>query len=118
MAVINPQTIPAAGGQPTYTACNVGGDSIPNNGAVKLLFKNTSGGALHVTLDSPAVDNFGVSGSALDVTFTVPAGAGNAGAMPFITPDMSTRRFNDVNNRVQLTYPDGITGLSVAAVYA
>lgn len=93
------------------TAANVGGDSFPNNGHVALLVENTSGGSLSVVADAPNPDNFGVVDASHDRTMTVPAG------QTILFPTFSESRFNDANQRVQLTYPGGVTGLKVRPIY-
>jgi hypothetical protein len=88
-------------------AATLAGDSFPNSGRTYVVFENTSGGPLGVNFDSPAVDNFGFSGNALDVLKSVPAGEKR------IFGPFSQGRHNDSNERVQMTYPDGVTGLKV-----
>jgi len=92
-------------------AADVAGDSFPNAGGhAKLIAENSSGGTLHITVDSPRADNFGFSGNALDVTLTVAAGK------TMIFGPFPANRHNDNNERVQLAYPDGVTGLKIKLV--
>jgi hypothetical protein len=109
MAILNPQTIAPTGTTITFVAAAAGGDSFQNNGYQKVHFKNTTGAPITVNVDTPNPDNFGVVNNALDITVTVPANAVNFTAGPF-----RTDRHNDANGRVQLTYPGGVTGLTVA----
>ena len=85
-----------------------GGDSFQNDGATALYVKNGSGGALTVSADAPNADNFGIINDAHDNVASIPAGAERLlGPFP-------PGRFNDANGRVQLTYPGGVTTLTVA----
>jgi hypothetical protein len=114
MAILTVGSVPHPAGldlsDDQYAAATLAGDSFPNSGSTYLFAKNSSGGALDIVADSPRPDNFGFSGNALDVTMSVPAGKTRVfGPFP-------ENRHNDNNNRVQLTYPGGVTGLTVKVV--
>jgi hypothetical protein len=109
MAQLSVSTINPATGLVVSTlgACNAGGDSFPNSGRTFLAVKNGSGGALTVLLDNPNPDNFGYTGTALDQTLSVAAGETRIFG-PFLPA-----RFNDANGLVQMTYPGGVTSLTL-----
>lgn len=111
MAILTQQNNAVAGTVITMAAAAAGGDSFDNNGASRVLIRNASAGVLTVAIDAPGTDNFGVTGNEHDIPpQNIPAG----GIMilgPF-RPD----RFNDVNGRVQMTYPAGVTTLTVAVI--
>ncbi|MGH9907774.1 MAG: hypothetical protein ACRD8U_19575 [Pyrinomonadaceae bacterium] len=108
MAVLAVQDTTIAGVTPAAATLAVGGDSFPNNGHVVLEIVNAAGGALTVKADDLGSPN---PGSALqfdpDVQISVPAGQRR------IWGPFPTFRFNDDNGRVNLTYPGGITSLSI-----
>lgn len=108
MAVLAVQDTSLTGVTPAAATLAAGGDSFPNNGNVVLEIVNGAGGALTVKADDQGSSN---PGNALqfdpDVQISVPAGQRRVwGPFPAF-------RFNDVNGRVNLTYPGGITSLSI-----
>lgn len=107
MAILSEQKIALTGTVVTFAPAAAGGDSFVNTGYQKLRVKNAGAGPITVTVDTPNPDNFGVVGAALDITFTVAAGA-EVTAGPF-----DPARHNDVNGRTQLAY-SGVTSLTVA----
>jgi hypothetical protein len=108
MAVLAEQKIARTGTQVVPVAAAVGGDSFVNTGYQRIRAVNVSGGPLTINVDTPNPDNFGVVNNALDETINVPAGQ-TIDAGPF-----DPARHNDANNRTQLTYPGGVTGLTIA----
>ena len=108
MALLTQQNVVTGGTVITMAAATLGGDSFQNSGVQRVLLRNASGGALTVAVDAPGRDNFGVVGDEHDTEIEVPAGA-IVSAGPF-----RTDRYNDTNGRVQLTYPDGVTSLTIA----
>ena len=111
MAVLTPQNTAVAGTVVTMAAASAGGDSFDNNGEFRVLVRNASGGALTITFDAPGTDNFGVTGNEHDITAVSIA----AGAIMRFGP-FRTDRFNDSNGRVQITYPGGVTSLTIAVL--
>jgi hypothetical protein len=114
MSLRSPSSVPHPGGlrieSGQLSAADVSGDSFPNTGRTYVIYENSSGGSLDASVDAPAVDNFGFSGNALDVTLTIPAGQTKLfGPFP-------ENRHNDANRRVQVTYPGGVTGLKIAVL--
>jgi hypothetical protein len=92
----------------TGTTPNVGGDDCATGQGVFLLVKNTSGGALTVTLATPQVVDGDLTVS--DRTFTVAATTGQS-VIP--VPDLYR---SPSTGRAAITYPGGVTGLTVAVV--
>lgn len=116
MAVLSVQSIPMTGAVVTYAAAANGGDSFPNGGTVRVRARNASAGAKGVNVEGQGVDNFGIShATAFDMLVSIPAAAGGIPGEKTFGP-FPTNRFNDVNNRVQLAYPDGEADLSIAVV--
>lgn len=109
MAVLTVQDVSRSGLNPSYAAADVAGDSFANNGSTMLHVKNASAGALTVAVGSQyAPLPAGTAQS--DVSVSVPAG-GERMIGPF-----PTRSFNDVDGLAQVTYPGGVTSLTVAAI--
>jgi hypothetical protein len=108
MSLRVPVTIIPAGTVVTYSAADVAGDSYQNTGSQKVRYKNSSGGVLTCRVDTPNPDNFGIVDDVHDIVLSVPAG-GEIEAGPF-----NQSRHNDTNGRVQITYPGGVTGLTIA----
>lgn len=88
----------------TFVAASAGGDTFVNDGAVALVVKNGSAGALSVVVNSSQPCDQGFDH---DVTVSVPAGEERT-IGPF-----NTYRFGTT---VSVTYPGGVTSLTVAAV--
>ena len=107
MAILSVAQTSLAGVALGAVAAAGGGDSFPNDGATALYVKNASGGALTVTAAAPNADNFGVTNAVHDSVVSVAAGAER------ILGPFPPGRFNDANNRVQLTY-SGVTTLTVS----
>lgn len=94
----------------TPDSANGGGDSFDNDGKVFFYIKNGGGAGITVTFDSPNTCNFNLSNNAAhDLAVSVGAGAEKM-IGPFPVP-----RFNDVNNRVQVTY-SGVSSVTVAPI--
>lgn len=89
-----------------------GGDSFPNDGYTVFRVNNASGGALTVRFDAPgALAPDQAASFDADVQVSVPAGASR-----IIGPFTDKARFNDANGRVNVTYPGGVTSLTVGAI--
>lgn len=86
---------------------DVGGDGWLNDGATMFRCTNTSGSPITVTFNAAGSCSFGFDH---DVAVTVPATTGDVWVGPF-----STKRFNDSNGYVQLTY-SGVTNLTIYAL--
>lgn len=111
MAVLTVQK-PSAAGTYAPVAAEAGGDSFPNTGVEFFYIKNGDASPKTVTFDSPGTCSFGLAANAAhDLAVTVPAGEEK-----LIGP-FATARFNDANNRVQVTY-SAVTSVTVAAVAA
>ncbi len=108
MAILTEQKVVPTGLNINLGAPTVGGDSFPNGGTQKIVARNTSGGSLSILVDAPGQSNFGIVNDVHDRTVTIPAAA------TVIAGPFETVRHNDTNGRVQLTYPGGITGLTIA----
>lgn len=106
MATLAVQRPGLAGAVPTYNACAVGGDVIPNDGRVQLHFK-ASGASLTAKVDDTISNVPQATAFDPDVTITVGAGAER------IVGPFPINRFGE---SLVLTYPGGITGLTVAVV--
>jgi hypothetical protein len=98
MAALTPFIGTLAGAVATPIAAAAGGDSIPGDGRTQVLVQNPTGGAITITFDAPGADSFGIVDNIHDVVVSVPAAAWRLFG-PFATP-----RFNDANQRVQMTY--------------
>jgi len=101
------QTVPITGIAAAFTACNTDGEQFINDGKTFLEFKNTSGGALTVLINSQVPCEEGYDH---DITITVPLTTGDMRVAP-----LPINRFNDANGYVQMTYPGGVTNLTIAA---
>ena len=114
MATLSVQTITRASGglNPTYSSCDASGDEFPNiTGGTFIHVKNSSGGALDVVASTPA--QVGPSSAPIDIddeTYSIPA-SGERMLGPF-----ESQYFNDTDNNVNLTYPGGVTGLTIAVL--
>jgi hypothetical protein len=112
MAVLARQAV-GDGGAVALAPANAGGDSFNNTGNERLVVQNLAGATrrVHVVGGARAC-NFGVAGApAHDVEYIIPAGV-RWEFKPF-----RTDRFNDGNENVQLTYPDGVAGPLNVGVY-
>jgi hypothetical protein len=93
----------------TFEACNVDGNYFLNiDGQCEVRVENTDSSQKTVHIASPKACSQGYT-HPLDVV--IPATSGKKSLGTF-----NTSRFNDDNNYVQLTYPDGITGLTIAVI--
>lgn len=95
----------AAGLEPSYAGCAVGGDEVVNDGRIFLHFVNGATPA-DVTIDSVADCNQGV-----DHNVVVTVGANEDHMIgPF-----PRARFNDAAGKIQMTYSN-VTTITVAAI--
>lgn len=99
------------GGKVVLAAAAALGDSFVNTGVQRLRVKNNAVGVVNVkVLGGARACSMGVAGSpAHDRSFPIPAGE-TWDFKPF-----NTERYNDGNNKVQLTYPDGHADLTLGA---
>lgn len=97
--------------QIAYTACSAGGDEFDNaDGWSEVEIYNRAGIARRVVFVEQRDCTFGEKGSHAAQVVTVPAGAKHR-ARHFVI-----WRYNNSQNRVEMTYPDGVAGLMVAAL--
>jgi len=107
MAILTVQKVTLAGLEPTFAAATETGDLFPNSGREFIYVKNSSAGALTVTVNSQTACNQGYDH---DETVSVPAGKERMiGPFP-------KSRFDNADGRVQLTYSAGVTSLTIAVV--
>ncbi len=104
MATLTVQQIDLDGEAADYVACGAGGDEFANNGKTYIHVKNTNAATRTVTVDSPRLCD---QGFAHDLAIIIPATTGDVKIGPF-----PTARFNDVNQKVQLTY-SAVTNLTI-----
>lgn len=106
MAELTVQKTALNGLDPTYTAASATGDTFVNDGRTFLHIKNADVASKTVTIDSKTPCSYGHDH---DIIVTVPAGDERvAGPFP-------NQRFNDVDNKVNITY-DAVTSLTIAAI--
>lgn len=86
-----------------------GGDAYANSGEEHLLVLNNSAGTLRVRFEAQTQPSDPFN-TVPDVDVSVAAGA------LVICKAVRGKWFNDGAGRVQLTYPDGVTSLNVAAL--
>ena len=81
MALLASQSIVRAGLASAYAAASAGGDTFAADGRSFLHFKNTSGGAITVTIVTPRNDPYG--NAIADNTVSIPATTGDRMVGPF-----------------------------------
>lgn len=111
MATLTVQEIPQNGatlGAITYTASSAGGDEFPNDGRTILIVDY---GAT-ATTETVQIEGVPSIDSGRDGTSTVAAGTSEQ----HVAGPFKPRNWNTSSGNVQLTYPGGVTGVSVAAV--
>jgi hypothetical protein len=111
MATLTVQDIPANGadsGTITFTASSGGGDDFPNDGRVLLIVKY--GGT--ATTETVQIEGVPSIDSGRDGTQTIAAGT----SVEKMAGPFKARNWNTGSGLVQITYPGGVTGVSVAAV--
>lgn len=107
MAILSVSQPGAAGTNPSFAAASAGGDSFQNSGAgERLRVRNTDASSHTVTVVAQAAAGC-PAGLTHNIAVAVPAGQERT------IRGFDPARFNDVNNRVQLTY-DAVTGVTVA----
>ena len=95
----------------TFTAAAAAGDEFDNAaGTSGLQIFNNSAGALRVQFVEQRACNFGGLEVHASRIVTVAAGA------TMRIPRFQIWRYNNASNRVEMIYPDGVTGLGVAAL--
>jgi hypothetical protein len=107
MAILTVQIPGLTGTVTVKSAATGGGDSFPNTGQEILHVENLDAAPHTVTADAPNTCSFGATAAPIHDGVIVVA----AGATQEIGP-FPVARFNDVNNRVQLTY-DAVTAVKV-----
>ena len=106
MTDLAPQTIIRTGLEPAYTAANVDGHSIPNNGRMFHHVKNGGGSDITVTVDTPGtVDGLAIGNLAVVVT---------AGEERMIGP-FPPGVYNQSTGKIHVTY-SAVTSVTVAAL--
>ena len=101
MAVL-PILRPSLTGTPVaWVSLSPAGDAFPNTGQEWVLVVNSGTTARTLTFAAPGACSFGVAGHAHDVPVVVPPDN-----TPLLIGPFATTRFNDGNNRVQLTVDD------------
>lgn len=116
MALLSIQRPSQTGATLTLAAAAAGGDSFPNTGVEYFQILNSHATLPRtVTFDSPNTCNFNLANNAAhDMAIVVP-GITSAPANRVIVGPFSTVRFNDGNQRVQVSYSDAAADLTVAA---
>lgn len=112
MAALTGQTPNVTGVTPTYAAGASGGDTFAAQAGARYIlhFKNTSGGAITVTMDDPTSPTPAGTLAATfnpDITLSVPATTGDKMLL------VDANRFRDANGNFNITYstnpPTGLT---------
>jgi len=106
MATLNVYRVDLDGGKPSFVPASAGGDDFINSGKAFLIVKNGGTGAVTVTINSQTPCSYGFDH---DVQVSVVAGDES-----WIGP-FPKARFNNQDNKVQVTYSD-VTSVTVAAV--
>jgi hypothetical protein len=93
---------------PQFAPAAAGGDTFDPDPRTFLFYRNTNAATRRVVVAVPGL----IYGQALtDVTVTVPATTGEKLVGP-----LDHALANPTSRRVDITYPDGVTGVTVAAV--
>ena len=103
-AIIAGQKIISAGLNPTFAAAAAGGDSFSNSGNEYVHFKQAAGNTTNVTFVAQGLCSHGFTHN---VIINIPASGERK-----IGPFRDTARWNDANQRVNMTY-DQVVGLTV-----
>lgn len=106
MATLTVQPLTASGLNPNFVTAGAAGDNFTNDGNVYLHVKNGGVSSITVTIDSVAPCSYGFDHN---LVITVPAGGER------LTPRLSRARFNDANDKVNVTYSDN-TSVTVAVI--
>ena len=106
--IIVPQVMSIAGLTLAFAACNTAGNFFTNNGRCFVYVKNVGGTAKRVAIVSQQTCSQGFVHS-LEISIPATTGLKMIGVLDI-------NRYNDVSSYVQITYPDGITDLSIALV--
>jgi hypothetical protein len=115
MSILTVQKPGAAGATLALAAASAGGDSFPNSGVEWFHVLNSHATAPRtVTFDSPGTCSFGLAANpAHDLAVVVP-GLDQAPNNRVVIGPFPTGRFNDGNNRVQVSYSNAAADLTVA----
>lgn len=94
-----------------FTPASAGGDEFDNaSGFSGLQVKNTTGGDLRVEFVEQRDCSFGEQDIHVTRIVTIDAGT------TLRIPRFNSWRYNNANKRVEMIYPDGETGLELAAL--
>lgn len=118
MAILTVQrpTLTTPGATVTLVAASAGGDSFPNTGVEHVEILNSHATlARTVTFDSPGTCTFGLPANAAHDLAVVVPGVTSAPANRVMVGPFPRGRFNDSNERVQITYSDSAADLTIAA---
>lgn len=114
MALLTVQRPSQTGATLTLVAVAAGGDSFPNTGIEYFHVLNSHATLSRtVTFDSPNTCNFNLANSASHDMAIVVLGVTGAPANRVVIGPFSVQRFNDGNQRVQVTYSDAAADLTV-----
>lgn len=94
---------------PAYTECAVGGDVCPNDGHTFLHLINGHNAVQNASIDSKVKCDQGVDDDILSGDIAITAGQMMIG--PF-----DRGRFNNAAGQIEITYPKGVTALTIAAI--
>lgn len=96
-----------------FSSATSAGDSFPNTGVEQVQILNSGSSPKTITFDSPGTCTFGLSASAAhDHAVTVPGTTGAPNNRVVVGP-FPRGRFNDGNERVNMTYDDA-SGVTLA----
>lgn len=109
MATLATQSVTRAGTTPTYAAAAGAGDAFTPDKNTFLHVKNTSGGAITVTIVTPRTDAIG--NAIADNAIAVPLTTGDKMIGPF-----PAEFYADVTTGLASITYSGVTGLTIAAV--
>jgi hypothetical protein len=110
MAILAVQRPLITGTVISMAAAGAGGDSFQNDGSTWLRVTNGAGSPINVTFDSPNTCDFGLGAAAAHDSVVAVANGTTVEIGPF-----RKNRFNDANERVQVTY-SSVTTITVAAI--
>lgn len=109
MATLTSVQSSANGTAVTYVAASAGGDKFGAGANRHFRVKNASGGALTVTIAVPGTTKYGQAMPAIGPVSVAAAAEFVFGPFP---PDLA----NPADSLIAVTYPGGVTSLSVAVV--
>jgi hypothetical protein len=107
MATLTPQLIVRTGLDPQYTAADVAGDQVANDGRIFLHIKNADASAHTVTVASAATAQQGLA--AADLVVSIPASGER------MIGGFAPRAWNDAQGNINFTY-DAVTSVTIATL--